>query len=84
MSGVDEKIKYDPEYISYVEHGDSAAVFIVRDVVEAIDTRGKWIDVLETLGEKNYDFRWDFKWIRVEIFPRKTRPKYPKGAAEAR
>ena len=34
------KIKYDSAYISYVANGDSAAVFIVRDVVRSIDTSG--------------------------------------------
>ena len=37
----ENKIKYDSEYISYVEHGDSAAVFIVRDLVKNIDTSGE-------------------------------------------
>lgn len=47
------KIKYDSEYISYVENGDSVAVFIVRDIVRSIDTSGMWIDVISTSGYKN-------------------------------
>lgn len=82
MSEKNEKIQYDPEYISYVEHGESAAVFIVRDVVQSINTRGKWVDVLETEGEKNSDGQWDFKKIRVELFPRKTKPIYPENASD--
>lgn len=34
------KMKYDAEYISYVNNGDSAAVFIVRDIVKSINTAG--------------------------------------------
>lgn len=49
----ENKIKYDSEYISYVEHGDSAAVFIVRDLVKNIDTSKMWIDIIKTWGEKN-------------------------------
>ena len=41
-----EKWKHDTEYISYIESGESAAVFIVRDIVNSIDTSGKWIDVI--------------------------------------
>ena len=47
------KIKYDSAYISYVANGDSAAVFIARDIVRSIDTSGMWIDVISTSGYKN-------------------------------
>lgn len=75
------KIKYDSAYISYVTNGDSAAVFIVRDIVRSIDTSGMWIDVLNTSGYKNKDGKWDFSSITVELFPRKTRPIYPEYAS---
>lgn len=77
-----DKIKYDAEYISYVESGESAAVFIVRDIVRSIDTTGMWIDVLSLEGDKNEDERWDFKHINVELFPRRLHPKYPAKASE--
>ncbi len=77
------KPKYDPEYISYVESGESAAVFITRDIVRSIDTTGKWVDVLRTKGHRRnvgndryVNYKWDFKWIEVELFPRKHRPVY--------
>lgn len=76
------KKKYDAAYISYVESGESAAVFIVRDIVRSIDTTGKWIDVLSLEGCENKDRRWDFKYIDVELFPRKRHPKYPANASE--
>lgn len=75
------RVKYDAQYISYVENGDSAAVYIVRDIVETIDTTGKWIDVIKTSGSKNKDNKWDFSSIMVELFPRITRPIYPKDAS---
>ena len=89
-----EKIKYDAEYISYVENGESAAVFITRDVVKSIKTKGKWVDVLTVDGEKieaiffddkrqkRIDRRWDFKSFSVELFPRKTQPVYPAYATD--
>ena len=78
---VQNKIKYDSAYISYVEHGDSAAVFIVRDIVKSIDTSGMWIDVLNTSGYKNNYGKWDFSSITIELFPRKTKPIYPQYAS---
>ena len=60
------KIKYDSEYISYVANGDSAAVFIVRDIVKSIDTSGMWIDVISTSGYKT-----DY------MFPIKLSQSYP-------
>lgn len=70
--------KYDDEYISYIDSGESAAVFIVRDIVNSIDTIGKWIDVisLNTYYKKGAGDRKAFNWIVVEIFPRKMTPKY--------
>lgn len=75
------KIKYDSEYISYVENGDSAAVFIVRDIVKSINTSGVWIDVLSTSGYKNEYCKWDFSSITIELFPRKIKPVYPEYAS---
>lgn len=75
------KIKYDSAYISYVANGDSAAVFIVRDVVRSIDTSGMWIDVISTSGHKNKFNQWDFSSITIELFPRKTKPIYPPNAS---
>lgn len=70
------KIKYDSEYISYVESGESAAVFIARDIAKEIDTNGKWIDILESEGKKNNNERWDFTHFSIELFPRKKKPDY--------
>lgn len=73
--------KHDAEYISYIESGESAAVFIVRDIVNSIDTKGKWIDVisLNTYYKRGAGDRMAFNWIIVELFPRKMQPKYDKN-----
>ena len=77
-----DRKKHDAAYISYVESGESAAVFVARDIVRSIDTNGKWIDVLDYDGDKNWDYQWEFEYFTFELFPRKTRPKYPKEATE--
>ena len=78
-----KRMKYSAEYISYVEHGDSAIVFITRDIVRSINTNGKWIDVVSSEGgqkiftdEGDSKYRWDFKSFIVELFPRVTKPDY--------
>lgn len=75
-----EDWKHDTDYISYIESGESAAVFIVRDIVNSVDTKGKWIDVisLNTYYKKGAGNRKAFNWIIVELFPRKMTPKYDK------
>lgn len=76
------KIKYDAAYISYVESGESAAVFVARDIVWSIDTNGMWIDIIKLDGHKNNSGRWDFKYFSFELFPRKNHPKYPAGISD--
>lgn len=77
-----DKIKYDAEYISYVESGESAAVFVTRDIVRSIDTTGMWIDITELDGYKNKNGRWEYEYYICELFPRKRRPVYPKDISE--
>lgn len=75
---------YDPEYIAYCEHGDSAAVFIMRDIQKNVDTTGFWIDIIESdhrlVKKRNsegfYRTLHDFKYFVVELFPRVTKPDY--------
>ena len=76
------RVKYSDAYISYVNNGHSAAVFIARDIADAVPTKGMWIDVLNTEGSHNTQGRWDFDSITVELFPRKTRPHYPRHASK--
>lgn len=68
--------EHDPDYIRYVESGESAAVFVVRDVVKAVNTRGKWIDIVSLSAHIQDEDGWAFNWIVAELFPRKTQPDY--------
>lgn len=60
-------VKYDDEYIRYVEHGDSAIVFIARDLCDEIPTKKRWIDVLDREGARSAS-------RAVVIKPQKTPP----------
>lgn len=66
-----EKVSYSTEYISYVENGESAAVFITRDIAKDVPTKGMWVDVISADKKDRRDGRWDFNSFIVELFPRK-------------
>lgn len=77
-----KKIKYDAAYISYVKNGESAAVFITRDLAIEVPTGGMWVDVISADKKGRKDDRWDFNYFIVELFPRKTKPVYPENASD--
>jgi len=77
-----KKIKYDAAYISYVKNGESAAVFITRDLASEVPTSGMWVDVVSADKKGRKDDRWDFNYFIVELFPRKTKPVYPENASD--
>ena len=68
--------RHDAEYIRYVESGESAAVFVVRDVVQAVNTSGKWISIVSMNSRIEEPNGWAFDWIVCELFPRKIQPEY--------
>jgi len=68
-------ISYDAEYISYIDSGESAAVFVVRDIVNTVDSFGKWIHIvdIDTYKKEN---RIAFNYIIAELFDRKIKLDY--------
>lgn len=73
-----KKGNYSAEYIQYLERGESAAVFIVRDFVKALNTKSMWIDVSIISRNSKSNIFNDFNFIVVELFNRKINPTYPK------
>ena len=70
---------HDSEYIAYCEHGDSAAVFIMRDIQNKVNVGNMWIDILSTKKRSshiNNKYWHDFEWFVVELFPKKLFPDY--------
>ncbi|GKW46896.1 hypothetical protein [Planococcus sp. NCCP-2050] len=74
--------QYDATYITYVKSSQSTAVLIVRNLVNDIDTKGKWIDVRHMEKRFLSHSDEDFSFIIVELFSRKQKPIYPKKTAE--
>lgn len=80
-----KKAIHDSEYIAYCEHGDSAAVFIMRDIQNTVNVKGKWIDVLsiKTRAENVIKSGWhDFEYFEVELFPKRILPEYKEHMTE--
>ena len=70
---------HDSEYIAYCEHGDSAAVFIMRDIQNEVNVDNMWIDIVSTKKRSshiNNKYWHDFEWFVVELFPKKLFPDY--------
>lgn len=79
------KNKYDllkDEYSRYSKTDEAAAVFFVKKLVFTIDTKGKWIDVISSERYDCYDNKPAFKNVKIELFERKIKPKYPRDADE--
>lgn len=70
--------KHDADYIRYIESGESAAVFIVRDMTKNVSTKNKWVDITSMSPYWQDKDGRAFNWIVAELFPRKTKPDYSK------
>ena len=67
---------HDSEYIAYCRNGSSAAVYIIRDIADKIDTDDKWIDITYIQTRNNKEGLNDFEYFIAELFPRITKPDY--------
>lgn len=77
---VDQKHK---GYADYAHSDEALAVYIVRDIVKKVNTKGFWINVLchsatnnsiEVLNKKD---NVTLMYIDCELYPRLTKPVYP-------
>ena len=69
--------RQDKDYLDYIDSGESAAVYIVKNIIKSLDTKNMWVDVvsLSTYCKRDSG-NIAFNWIIVELFPRKIKPKY--------
>lgn len=76
--------KYDQtvlkKYVDYLKTEEATIVFIVKNLVDSLDTKRKWIDVVDFDAYGSKGDKIAFNYIIVELFERKLFPKYPKGA----
>ena len=77
------KNKYESlkdKYGLYLRSNEAAAVYFVKNFVSNLDTKDKWIDIISSEKYPNYDNKPAFKNVKIELFERKIKPKYPKDA----
>lgn len=80
-----DKIVRDPEYIKYIENGDSAAVLAVKSCATELPLRDIWIEIkthdgvkteiyIEEKGKKKHKRTlWSFSQIEFYMYPRITK-----------
>ena len=70
--------KYDLEaYLPYATSEEALAILFVRKYLKKADNT-VWVDILTWDAPLYYNpFALEFKQVRCELFPKKTKPKYP-------
>lgn len=67
-------------YSDYVNSNESLGVYIVRDILKKINTKGYWIDIVEhnNNNPNNYDGKYSPNlYIVFRLYKRVTKPIYP-------
>lgn len=79
MGKYDDKIVLE-QYFNYLKSEEATIVFITKNLIDRLNTKKKWIDVVDfdTYGSKGDKIALNY--MIVELFVRKIYPKYPKGA----
>ena len=68
--------RQDKDYLDYIDSGESAAVYIVKNIVKSLDTKNMWVDVVSLSTYcKRGSGNIAFNWIIVELFPRILRKR---------
>ncbi|MFA9397875.1 MAG: hypothetical protein ACERKV_06380 [Clostridiaceae bacterium] len=68
------------EYLDYSKSEEATIVYFVKNLVNNLDTKNKWVDVVnfDIWGSK--DNKPAFNYIIVKLFEKRIYPKYPKEA----
>jgi hypothetical protein len=68
------------EYFDYLKSDESAIVYIVKNLVKNLDSKRKWIDVVDFDCWGSRGDKPAFNYIIVELFDRMIFPEYPNNA----
>ena len=66
------------KYEDYLKSTEALAVYIIKAYVHQVDTRNKWIDIVNSSTWEHRSSKTAFNYLIVEIFDRKKHPIYPK------
>lgn len=67
-------------YDDYVHSNESLGVYIIRDIVKKINTKGHWIDIVKHDNDTPNAYDGNYSpnlHIVCRLYPRLTKPKYP-------
>jgi len=77
---IEELNKKYKGYKDYVHSNEALGVYIIRDVVKKINTKGYWIDIVKHDNDTPNDYGKKYSpdlHIVCRLYPRKTKPIYP-------
>lgn len=77
---IEELNKKYKGYKDYVHSNEALGVYIIRDVVRKINTKGYWIDIVKHDNNTPNDYGEKYSpdlHIVCRLYPRKTTPIYP-------
>ncbi len=60
-----------------MKSSEALAVYIIKAYVHQVDTRNKWIDIVNSSTWEHRSSKTAFNYLIVEIFDRKKHPIYP-------
>ena len=66
------------KYEDYLKSSEALAVYIIKAYVHQVDTRNKWIDIVNSSTWEHRSSKTAFNYLIVEIFDRIKHPIYPK------
>ncbi len=72
--------KYLNDYFDYLKSEEATIVNIVKNLVKDLNTKKKWVDVVDFDCWGSRGGKYAFNYIVVELFDRKIYPKYPHNA----
>ena len=77
MSMINYKELVD-KYEDYLKSSEALAVYLVKSYVHQVDTRNKWIDIVNSSTWEHRSSKTAFNYLIIEVFDRMKHPIYPK------
>ena len=81
MSMINYKELVD-KYEDYLKSSEALAVYLVKAYVHQVDTRNKWIDIVNSSTWEHRSGKTAFNYLIIEVFARRKHPIYPNRAEQ--
>lgn len=70
------------KYEDYLKSSEALAVYLVKAYVHQVDTRNKWIDIVNSSTWEHRSGKTAFNYLIIEVFARRKHPIYPNRAEQ--